>query len=389
MKRWVQATCYAHGHPELVRRLFVDELVPLLVRATATPATTVQPDGAVTVRVRPPALDERSATQIRVHVGAAHDVDRRTRVPVRWEAETARAAFPRFDGALELEPVSSFAALVTLTGWYEPPQGGAGAAVDDPALRDLAQETAQWLVRPLTHELAKAAARATAPATTGSSEVRIPSPMRVRDVMTKDVRVIDATAGLRTAAAMLFTGHISGAPVVDDDGELVGVLSERDILAKQAPRVHGFGRRAAEQRRRQDARTARDACSSPALVTAPDAPLRQAAAVMLEHDVSRLVVVGQGTIVGIITHHDVLAALLLADDQVTAAVEQLLLDHDAPDVAVSVADGMVALTGAVRLRSTASALPRLVNALDGVTTVETQLRWHVDDLSRQGRTSIG
>lgn len=389
MKRWVHATSYTHGHPDLVRRIFVDELVPLLLRATATEPSTRETDGSFIVRVRATLLHHEVAKQIRAHIGAPVDVDSRTRVPLSWEAEPARTAFPRFDGALELEPVSSFAALVTITGSYDPPPGVMGVAIDDPVLRDLAQATAQWLVRSLAHELANAGARTRTPAPVGAHHGHVPSPMRVRDVMTADVRVIEATAGLRAAAAMLFTGRISGAPVVSGDGELVGVLSERDILAKQAPRVHGFGRRAAEERRRQDARTAGDACSSPALVITPEAPLRQAAAVMLEHDVSRLVVVARGAIVGIITHHDVLAALLLADDQVTAAVEQLLLDQDAPDVAVSVSDGTVALTGAVRLRSTASALPRLVTALDGVASVETQLRWHVDDLSRQGRTSAG
>jgi CBS domain-containing protein len=390
MKRHVHASCYAHGRPELVRRLFVDEHVPLLLHATDTQPSAQQADGSVSINVRTTVLSHQLAKRIRVRAGAIRDVDTRTHLPVSWEAESARMAFPRFDGAITVEAVSSFAALVSLDGSYDPPLGPVGAAMDDIVLHDLAQDTAQWLVRSLAHELAKTVAPAPiAPSHTDPDDRGVRSPMRVRDVMTTDVRVIDSSSGLRAAAAMLFTGHISGAPVVDDDGELIGVLSERDILATQAPRAHGFGRRAAGQRRRHDAHTAADACSSPALVIAPDTAVREAAATMLDRDISRLVVVAQGRIVGIITHHDVLAALLVADDQVTAAVERLLLDEGASDVAVSVSDGTVALTGAVRLRSTASALPRLVNALDGVAAVETKLRWRIDDLTRPQRTSLG
>lgn len=392
MKRWVHASSYAHGRPQHLREVLLGDLTPLLLRATDTDAARAGgrdvvdrgADGSVLVRLHTNVMQREVAKQIRVTAGTARDVGPGTRLQLSWEAEPAPGAFPRFAGALELEPVGATAAMLTITGYYEPPLGAVGVAVDDTVMRDRAEETAQRLVRALARELGTTAAQVHgAPPVPTGGDGGIPAPVRVRDVMTTDVRAINGSAGLRAAAGLLFTGNFSGAPVVDDGGELIGVLSERDILANQAPRAHGFGRRAAEQRRRQDARTAADACSAPALVIGPDAALRDAAAMMLDHDVSRLIVIAQGGIVGIVTHHDVLSALLLADDQVTVVVEQLLASLEAENVDLVVSDGAVAVSGSVRLRSTAASLPRLITDLDGVSSVETTLRWEIDDMTRE------
>ena len=56
--------------------------------------------------------------------------------------------------------------------------------------------------------------------------------LRVRDIMTTDVFTIESTETIATAARALLAQFISGAPVVDDSGKLVGILSEADILRR-------------------------------------------------------------------------------------------------------------------------------------------------------------
>ncbi len=389
MKRWVHATGYVHGRPETVRRMLLDEHVCLLERATGSPTAGRSADGSFLLRLRSSLWSREFGKRVRITVGVATQSGERVVLPVTWQAEPARLLFPRFDGALELEPVSSFASLLTLTGSYEPPLGTVGAMVDVTLLRDRAEQTAQDLLALLSQELVSTVDHAPAHGDVhAASDGMEAGPMRVRDVMTADVRVVDVTASLRTAAAVLFFAGISGAPVVGDDGELVGVISEQDLLAKQAPPAHGIGRRVAEQQRRHYARTAADACSAPAVVITPDGSLRDAARMMLEHNVARLVVTEHGGVAGIVTRHDVLAGLLRADDLMEAAIDRMLRDRNAPDVTAGVTDGVVTLTGSVQLRSAAAALPRMISEVDGVLSVETNLQWRIDDCAPLARTPM-
>lgn len=381
MKRWMHATSYVHGGPAATRDRLLDHHVQLLARATGSPTPTRAADGTFELRLRAPLAARELSKQVRVTVGVAARSGERVILPLGWAATPVRHAFPRFDGALELEPVSSSASLLALTGAYEPPLGAVGVAIDSTVLRDCAEQTAQHLVTQLSRVLSaddddQPPSPTPPPAADRGSTPR----MRVRDVMTTDVRMITAAANLRAAAAVLFAAGISGMPVVGDDGALIGVITTADLLSRQAPPAMGFGAQVADRRRRQDALTAVDACSSPAIVVTPDATVRDAARRMLDHDVARLVVIDRGAVVGIVSRHDVLAALLRADDLIAAAIDKVLRDHDETAVAAAVSDGVVTLTGAVGLRSVAAALPRIVSGLDGVVSVATNLRWDTDDV---------
>jgi CBS domain-containing protein len=126
---------------------------------------------------------------------------------------------------------------------------------------------------------------------------------------------IDPDAPLGTALAVMVERGVRHLPVVDDDGRLVGILTDRDLrsaliapaLAERLP--PRWRRRARSLQRRGEALRVRDAMTWDCMTTGPEASLAQAAARMLDGRFGCLPVVERGRLVGILTEHDVLRAL--------------------------------------------------------------------------------
>ena len=100
--------------------------------------------------------------------------------------------------------------------------------------------------------------------------------MKVEDLMTQDVVTVTAGAPLKEVAAMLVERDISGVPVVDETGNVLGVVSESDILYKERERGSGRGGLLRHLRRgnreletKLAARTAGEAMTSPAAAVWP------------------------------------------------------------------------------------------------------------------------
>jgi CBS domain-containing protein len=340
--------------------------------------TDLRPDGSFTVVLRVPHAPPR-VLLMTLGVGVTR-ADGCRLLPVRWGSDAARAAFPTFDGTVELQPLSPRATQVSLLGSYTPPLGGLGAAIDAVALQRLAHATLDTVMGYLMSGLRIALAQTEWTETTTAEHLT--GFMTVADVMTPNPVVIDASLPLRTAALMLFCLEISGAPVVTEEGDLVGVLTERDLLAKEGPPPSGFGRAATRLWAKRDAATAGSACTAPALTTAPDVGLHDAVGEMLRHDVRRLIVVDAGRIAGIVTRHDALAALVRTDEQLAATVTQALVELNEPDVESDVVWGSVRLHGTVSLRSARDAVINRIAGIDGIVDVDAgQLGWSVDDVS--------
>jgi predicted transcriptional regulator len=98
-----------------------------------------------------------------------------------------------------------------------------------------------------------------------------------------------------------------------------------------------------------------------------------------EADIGRLVVVSNAEIVGIVSRHDVLRALVRDDADTQVALDDLLRGRD-DDAMAQVEWGMATLTGVVTYHSTARRLAQMVREIDGVVEVDSQLDWKVDDL---------
>ena len=117
----------------------------------------------------------------------------------------------------------------------------------------------------------------------------------VRDVMTTRVVSVHRDAPYKAMAEMLASRRISAFPVLDDEGRVIGVVSEGDLLVKVAVLAEGTSMIAALRHVREDEKasgvTAGELMSSPAITIEPDAAVATAARVMYDRRVKRLPVV--------------------------------------------------------------------------------------------------
>jgi CBS domain-containing protein len=376
VKRWLYAadTCTVDVE-EVEHRL--GQLRPVLQLATGSPVGEPSGDGSFLIDLPARALGRDLAKQVRVHPGVITRSGSRVILSLRWHAEPSGALFPSFEGSLEVEPLATHLSQLALVGASTPPLGVLGGVLDAALLQGIASQTALRVVRSLCRVLE------TEPP--GEHErggdAREGTILTVGDLMTSGPLVVDEDVPLRTCAQLMHEHGVSGLPVLDGRGVLCGVLSEGDLLPRIATDRFGLGRRAEREERLRGARTAGAACSRPARVTVPDAPLASAVREMLDHDVSRLVVLDGGQVAGIVTRHDVIRALTRSDTAITRAVEAFLRDRGASNVEVDTLSGHVRLRGEVQRRSRAEELVRIVAVVHGVDSVDADaLTWRVDDL---------
>jgi len=214
--------------------------------------------------------------------------------------------------------------------------------------------------------------------------------MKIKDVMTEDVLTVPTGKTLKETAQLLADTGISGLPVTDDDGNVVGVISEADILFKErSPDKRRGGSFAwlffpdtLENEAKLDARTAGEAMSSPAITIGPDRPVGEAAAKMLDEAVNRLPVVDEeDNLVGIVTRADLVRAFTRSDGEIEAEIRKELIGRtfwlQPADLDVVVRNGEVTVGGVVDTKSDAELLPELISQVPGVVSVESTLTWKV------------
>jgi CBS domain-containing protein len=201
--------------------------------------------------------------------------------------------------------------------------------------------------------------------------------VRVKDVMTRDVVTVTPDTSLKDVARKLVELGISGTPVVDDDGSIVGVISEADLLTKERREPEDGGALARLMRRadpaekaKYAARTAREAMTSPAITIEGYWTIPTAAQVMLDRSVNRLPVVRQGRLVGVVTRADLVRAFARSDEEIAREVREQITLQDGMWLGNRTADvrveaGETALTGSVRRRRDAELLPKIVAAVPG------------------------
>jgi CBS-domain-containing membrane protein len=224
--------------------------------------------------------------------------------------------------------------------------------------------------------------------------------MRVRDVMTQDVVSVGPDDSILRAVHLMLQKKVSGLPVVDAAGKLVGIVSEGDFLrraelgtAHRQPKwlefLMGPGL-LAQEFTRASGRKVREVMATELRTVEADASVADAVDCMERYRVKRLPVMDKGGMVGIVTRSNLLRALagLIHDKPVAAGdseiKERLLAELKkkawAPIVTVDVHQGVVELSGILSDERQREAVRVVVENTLGVKSIVDHLVW-VEPLS--------
>lgn len=217
--------------------------------------------------------------------------------------------------------------------------------------------------------------------------------LKVRDVMARSVVTVDRVTPLKDVAGLLVDRRISGVPVLDSDGTVVGVVSEADLLVKeQGPdairhrriaRIFGDSSESRAQLAKLAAVTAGEAMTAPAVTIGSGRPISEAAAVMTARKMNRLPVVDEGRLVGIVTRANLVRAYVRSDHDLAETIRDEVLLHilwlDPTSFNVAVTDGMASISGHVHRKSTAEMIVPTVSMVPGIIDVRADVTWAVDD----------
>jgi CBS domain-containing protein len=226
--------------------------------------------------------------------------------------------------------------------------------------------------------------------------------MRAHQIMTRHVITISPDALVVEAAELMLRNHVSGLPVVDGQGKLVGIVSEGDFLRRSEI---GTGRKrgrwlsfilgpgkAATDFVHEHGHKISEVMTSDPLTIAEETPLETIVNLMERNDIKRLPVVSAGKVVGIVSRANVLQAVAslarhvpdpTADDdhirsRIIAAMEKT--DWCPMGLSVIVRDGIVHLSGVVTEERARQAAVVAAEGVEGVKTVHDHLCW-VDAMS--------
>jgi CBS domain-containing protein len=114
--------------------------------------------------------------------------------------------------------------------------------------------------------------------------------MIARDIMTRDIITVGPATTVKNLAKILIRNQISGAPVADKKGKILGIVSEADIIAKKGKQV-------------------KDIMSRRVIEVTEETPVEEIASLMTTHKVKRLPVMRGEKLVGIVSRADIVGAI--------------------------------------------------------------------------------
>ena len=215
--------------------------------------------------------------------------------------------------------------------------------------------------------------------------------MRARDLMTTNLVTIPPETPLASVARLFAERGFSGAPVVDADGKLLGMVTEADLMrrlaaAEDAPRswIAGLFSPAgsqAERFSRIHGRTAADVMTRNLLTAEEDTPVEKIAKALEDRRIRRVPVVRDGKLVGIVSRADLIRALMVPaerlaedapDERIRRAVQAAMREQpwiDAFYIFPDVKDGVVSFHGWCRNEEVKRGLRVLAEGIPGVREV--------------------
>lgn len=205
----------------------------------------------------------------------------------------------------------------------------------------------------------------------------------VRDVMSAHPISVRKTASFKEIAALLREYRVSALPVLEYDGSVIGVVSEADLLAKEALNDEHHGVRGLiaglvhrEAFRKAAGVTAGNLMTSPAVTVGTDDSVERAARLMYTHGLKRLPVVDVvGRLVGIVSRTDVLAVFDRPDEEIRLEIiGQVIPRLSEPSwYWVQVKDGIVTLEGTPETIVIGHQVVDQVRHIEGVVAVRDRL----------------
>jgi CBS domain-containing protein len=127
-------------------------------------------------------------------------------------------------------------------------------------------------------------------------------PQRVRDLMTSEVTTLRRNDKLSIADDVMRLGRIRHLPVLDEEEQVVGIVSQRDLFRGALARALGYGAHA--QQKLLGQLLVKEVMTNDPTTISPDAPLADAAHLMLRQKIGALVVTEDGRLAGILTEAD-------------------------------------------------------------------------------------
>jgi CBS domain-containing protein len=207
----------------------------------------------------------------------------------------------------------------------------------------------------------------------------------VRDVMSTHVIAVRKSAPFKQMAKALRDHHVSAFPVLDDDGKVIGVVSEADLLTKEAldgEEAGMPGTTAGILERREQERaaglTAGDLMTYPPVTVEPGDTVEHAARLMYSRRVKRLPVTdASGHLVGIVSRADVLAVYSRTDEEIQKEIRDEVIGGefkaDPARFTVAVQDGIVTIGGNPETAALGRDIIGRVRHVQGVVAVRDRL----------------
>jgi CBS domain-containing protein len=217
--------------------------------------------------------------------------------------------------------------------------------------------------------------------------------MRAQDIMTRDPITVAPATSVRDAARLMVDHGISGLPVVDEHGHLVGIVSEGDLIVRQRPRSRvswwqiflDDGERLAREYTKAVGLTCGEVMTREVITVAPETATESIAALLDARRIRRVPVVHERHLVGIVSRGDLIKMLAAAPapSPMEASDADLVREMDArlhaepwvrrSQIAVHADDGMLLLWGMVASPAEKSALEAMARSVPGVKDVTSHL----------------
>jgi CBS domain-containing protein len=169
--------------------------------------------------------------------------------------------------------------------------------------------------------------------------------MLVKEVMSTQVAVVAESSRVDDALRLLVERRVTSLPVVADDGAVIGILSEADLLdhlLSRDPRAHQIPVAASHS---EPPRFVRDLMTTSVHVTRPDEDVSDLAELMLRHGWKSVPVVERGRLVGMVSRSDVVRALARPEAWIRHEIQAVLSELGHSTWEVDVESGVATVTG--------------------------------------------